>query len=41
MLQVDEENFLHMQEEYFRLKQEEKSNEEVMRQYVLVAHVIV
>ena len=32
VLQVDEENFLHMQEEYYRLKQTEKSNEETMRQ---------
>ena len=30
--QVDEENFLHMQEEYYRLKQTEKANEETMRQ---------
>ncbi|KAL3139703.1 hypothetical protein ABBQ38_004013 [Trebouxia sp. C0009 RCD-2024] len=29
---VDEENFLHMQEEYYRLKQAEKANEETMRQ---------
>ena len=34
VLQVDEENFLHMQEEYYRLKQAEKANEETMRQYV-------
>lgn len=32
VLQVDEETFLHMQEEYFRLKQTEKANEETMRQ---------
>ncbi len=32
VLQVDEENFLHMQEEYYRLKQAEKANEETMRQ---------
>lgn len=32
VLQVDEENFLHMQEEYYRLKQTEKANEETMRQ---------
>lgn len=32
VLQVDEENFLHMQEEYYRLKQAEKANEEIMRQ---------
>lgn len=37
-LQVDEENFLHMQEEYYRLKQAEKANEETMRQYVLFCH---
>lgn len=37
-LQVDEENFLHMQEEYYRLKQAEKGNEETMRQYVLCCH---
>ena len=30
--QVDEENFLHMKEEYYRLKQTEKANEETMRQ---------
>lgn len=34
VLQVDEENFLHMQEEYYRLKQAEKANEDTMRQYV-------
>ena len=33
-LQVDEENFLHMQEEYYKLKRAEKANEETMRQYV-------
>ena len=36
-LQVDEENFLHMQKEYFKLKQAEKANEDTMRQYVLQA----
>ena len=33
-LQVDEENFLHMQEEYYKLKRAEKANEDTMRQYV-------
>ncbi|KAL0055976.1 hypothetical protein WJX82_006293 [Trebouxia sp. C0006] len=29
---VDEENFLHMQEEYYKLKRAEKANEDTMRQ---------